>query len=130
MAVSSGKERFIKPYAQKWGDEAAEYRWRMRIATALLGFPGLASIFLSLAIPGKSGIRLTLLGIGFLLGMALVVYVFVGGRRMNAAATRTLGIPIGWKVANSPPVKALAYEDWCRKNGLVPYGASKRFSLR
>ena len=46
-------------------------------------------------------------------------------RRMNAAASRTLGIPINWQ--SGPPRRADAYEKWCSTAGLVPYNAPNRF---
>ena len=125
--MPSTKENFVRPYAEKWGDEAAEYRWQIRIAAILLGAPALALLVLALLLPVGEGLRVGLLGCSVVLGASIFIIVLGRGRRMNVAAARALGVPVGWKADASPPSKSPAYEEWCRKNGLVPYGASVRF---
>jgi hypothetical protein len=125
--MSFDKTRFIEPYAQKWGDEAAEYRWRIRSNAILLGVPAFVLLWCALLLPVGVGVKVALLAVFFVLGASLFVSVLVFGRRMNRAASKTLGMTVGWKLDNSPPSKSPAYEEWCTKNGLTPYAASEHF---
>ena len=126
MATSS-KERFLFAYARKWGDEAAEYRWRLRTAATFLGVPAVACLALALALPVSQATSLMLLGIFVVLGASWLTLSIVLGHRMNAAASAALGINVGWTAISSPPSQAEAYERWCQKNGITPYRASERF---
>jgi hypothetical protein len=112
----------------KWGDEAAEYRLLMRRYALALGVPALLFLIVALVLPVKDSVRLGLLVVGVLCGMALLLAVLLLGRRMNRAASKTLGIRIGWKADDSPPARSPAYESWCETKGIKPYSASRRYS--
>ena len=126
--ATSGKEKFLFAYARKWGDEAAEYRWRLRTTSIILGLPAVACLALALALPVSQLTSLILLGFFVVLGASWLTLSIVLGRRMNAAASEALGINVGWTAISSPPSRAEAYERWCQNNGITPYGASERFS--
>jgi hypothetical protein len=123
--VTNNKQHFIEANAKKWGDDAAAYLWNIRqLRVSLL--PGVALVWFDLVVRPKSRIGLVLAGAFCLMTFPQVALIFLFGGRANQAASRALGVRIGWSAENSPPRKAGAYEAWCKRKGLVPYGASEQ----
>jgi len=119
----------METMAPKWGDEAAEYRWKMT-GIQLAGLPLALVVGAALLLRSEQGVAWVLFAVFVVVAVPLSVMGTIYLRRMNRTASKTLGVQVTWKADSSPPPKSPAYEDWCNKNGLVPYGASKVFSTR
>lgn len=127
--MRTAKQRFMEATAPKWGDEAAEYRWKLR-QLALSGVPAIIVFCCALLLHDREAVAFTLLAVGALLSIPQVVPMFVCQRRMYAAAARTLGVEVGRHGENAPPKGSPAYEEWCENNGLIPFSASDRNRYR
>jgi len=124
--MSDRKAALMQQMAPKWGDEAAEYRWKMR-RIQLAGLPLAIVVVCALLLRSSTALAWALLGLFCVCAVPLAVLMLVYVRRMNRAASRTLGVKVNWKAEHSPPQKSPAYEEWCTKNGLTPYAASEHY---
>jgi len=116
----------METMAPKWGDEAAEYRWKMT-RIQLAGLPLALIAGAAILLRSEQAVAWVLLAAFVILAVPLTVMGIIYLRRMNRAASKTLGVKVTWKADSSPPPKSPAYEKWCEQNGLVPYGASRAF---
>jgi hypothetical protein len=128
-SVMGGKEKYLAVTAPKWGDEAAEYGWKLfqwaKWAAPLFCFIATANIMVR---EGETAAGLGLAIATACLMTALGARVLVLQRKKFEAAGQTLGVPVNRR--SSPPSKAPAYLAWCRRNGITPYAASERFGKR
>jgi hypothetical protein len=118
------KRQVMQTYAPKWGDEAAEDRWKMT-CIQMTGLPLALLGGASLLVRGELG--LDLLAAFVVVGAPLALMMFVLLRRMNMAASEALGVRVTGKADSAPPAKSPDYEAWCEKHGITPYAASAKF---
>lgn len=117
--MTSRYDRYMSERVPKWGQRAAGIGWQLQKVRMAIVVPTIV-----MAIGLAVGSLITLLT-GFFVAALLSAILVVLLKRMNAAATQTLGVPITWQ--SSPPSKSTDYEDWCKKQRIVPYmaGASE-----
>ena len=116
--------KFESFWAPRIGRDAARLRWdqaRLLLLAGLLYFVWFPSIGVGvrLGIPVLTG-----LGGGVVVVAAICLALAVGRlRAANRAASRTLGIHLGFRAVAPPPRSTGRYEAWCRKHGIRPYSA-------
>ena len=116
--------KFEAFWAPRIGPEAARLRWDQARLLALAGVLNIVW-FASIGV----GVRLDLpvltgVGGGVALAAAACLALAVGRlRAANRAASRRLGIKLGFRAIAPPPRSADRYEAWCRKHGIRPYTA-------
>jgi hypothetical protein len=121
--MSSRKQQLLEKTAPKWGDEAAEYRWKM-MRIQMTGLPLALLGGASLVVQGELG--WALLAVFVLVGAPLAVLIFVYLRRMNLAASETLGVRVTGRADSAPPNRRCRLRRMVRKErGHAVWGLSE-----
>jgi hypothetical protein len=116
--------RFMALQSPKWGAEASRCMWKRqqdgRLVTVCVGLIAIVAMVGNLHRPATIGVVVGLAFFGLLAGFRAVSW----WQRMNLAASKALGVEVGWKPGHAPPRSPDAYEKWCEKNALTPYSAA------
>jgi hypothetical protein len=108
------------------GREAALLRWQASILL-VMNF-ALTFIWIPCVIAGLKLASAPLVAAGVVLGsVAFGGWVLAGIklRASNRAASRCLGLKLGFLRIAPPPRTTKHYEAWCRQYGIAPYQADK-----
>jgi hypothetical protein len=115
--------RAMEVWTPRVGTKAAAL-W-ISVAFQLAWVPALCLVFLPLIIAG-SYTRIPALWLGglvvCLVEVCLLVRMQFELRAFRRAASRTLGVRVGWM---GPPSKEDKYIEWCRSKGIEPFQAMK-----
>ncbi len=118
---------FVELWEPRVGRDAALLRWasaRLLLMGWLLNF-----IWIPLIIAGAKASVPSLTWIGAVVACVEAGCIVLAGLKLRAANRLTshmLGLKVGFRATNPPPRTADRYEAWCRKHGVVPYGAASR----
>ena len=100
------------------------WRWNRLLRVALVLFV----VWQVLLYAGLWLHLLPLVILGLLLVLAEGWCIAMSVRRLresNRAMSKALGIVIGFRHVAPPPLAREAYERWCKRHGLQPYGAEE-----